>query len=256
MQLKPVTGQYAELIKSSLDLNGFRLEIRLKKIKHIYFRVYPASQKVVISAPGQISAGELGRVIRSRQAWIEQQTRKAIPRKAEGNILKMPNGEEGIRFKGVVYPLERRFCPGEKKRVELVSGRMILKLVDRAKKDSGADVISGFLRQALKREMMELIKKWEPVLGVTVAECRVRKMKTRWGSCNITARRIWLNLALIHFSPSLIEYVVVHEMVHLLERKHNHRFEKLMDRFIPDWRDLKKRLNSGCFNESGDKCHK
>lgn len=104
-------------------------------------------------------------------------------------------------------------------------------------------IITAWYRHELKQSIAGFIDKWQSVMGVTVNEYNVRKMKTRWGSCNINARRIWLNLALIQLAAPFLEYVVVHEMAHLLERKHNARFNGFMDKFIPDWRNLKKEMN-------------
>ncbi len=101
----------------------------------------------------------------------------------------------------------------------------------------------NWYRKQLKPRIARFIESWEPVLGVSIDQFGVRKMKTRWGSCNIGAKRIWLNLALIKYPEKYLEYVVVHEMIHLIERGHNQRFKSLMDRFVPNWRQLKKELN-------------
>ena len=90
----------------------------------------------------------------------------------------------------------------------------------------------------------ELLDRWQPEMGVEVGYCRVKRMKTRWGSCNIKARRIWLNLELVKKERICLEYVLVHEMVHLLERYHTNRFRELMDRFMPDWRLRRDKLNN------------
>jgi predicted metal-dependent hydrolase len=89
-----------------------------------------------------------------------------------------------------------------------------------------------------------LITAWEPVMGVSVAEWGVKRMRTRWGSCNPRARRIWLSLELARRPIACLEYVVVHEMVHLLERGHNRRFYAFMDQFLPDWRSARAELRS------------
>jgi len=83
----------------------------------------------------------------------------------------------------------------------------------------------------------------ESVMGVVVKEWRVKRMKTRWGSCNIRDKRVWINLQLAKKSPEYLEYIVVHEMTHLLEKSYNNRFKGFMDKFEPDWRRLKDELN-------------
>lgn len=108
-------------------------------------------------------------------------------------------------------------------------------------------VIMEWYRNRLKELIPPLISKWEPVMGVKVNEFGVKMMKTRWGTCNPSARRIWVNLELAKKSPICLEYIVVHEMVHLLERTHNERFTAYMDRFIPNWRAVKAELNEIIF---------
>ena len=94
------------------------------------------------------------------------------------------------------------------------------------------------------RDMLPgLLAKWEERIGVQVAELRIKKMKTRWGTCTAHANRIWLNLELVKKPPSSLEYILVHEMVHLLERHHNHRFREHMDRLMPQWPLHREELN-------------
>ncbi|HRF16802.1 MAG TPA: M48 family metallopeptidase, partial [Chitinophagaceae bacterium] len=95
----------------------------------------------------------------------------------------------------------------------------------------------------LKELVPSIISKWEKKMKVSVSEFGIKRMKTKWGTCNREAKRIWLNLELAKKPLSCIEYIVVHEMVHLLERNHNDRFISFMDRFLPQWKELKKELN-------------
>ncbi len=99
-------------------------------------------------------------------------------------------------------------------------------------------------RRELRQAIPPLLAKWQPVIGVEARAWGIRRMKTRWGSCNVVAKRIWLNLELANRPPECLEYVVVHELVHLLERRHNARFYGFMDLYLPDWKALRKVLNS------------
>jgi predicted metal-dependent hydrolase len=103
-------------------------------------------------------------------------------------------------------------------------------------------VLTEFYRAEMKARLPGMIAKWENVMGVQVAEWGVKQMKTRWGSCNVKARRVWLNLELAKRPPECLEYILVHEMVHLLERGHNKRFYGYMDKFMPGWREYRERL--------------
>lgn len=98
-------------------------------------------------------------------------------------------------------------------------------------------------REMLREQIPALISKWEQIMGIRVDEWGIKRMKTRWGTCNFRTRRIWLNLELAKKAPSCLEYIIVHEMVHLLERHHNDRFTGYMDRFMPGWRTRREELN-------------
>lgn len=104
-------------------------------------------------------------------------------------------------------------------------------------------ILTQWYRQQIKKLIPELLTKWEPIIGVQVSEWGVKKMKTRWGTCNIAAKRIWLNLELAKKPIQCIEYILVHELVHLLERRHNDGFRELMDQVMPQWRMLRETLN-------------
>ena len=105
-------------------------------------------------------------------------------------------------------------------------------------------VIETFYRNELKREIAKLLAKWQPKMGVTAKRFGVKKMKTLWGSCNTDTASIWLNLELAKKPPECLEYVVVHELTHLLERHHNARFMAHIDNLLPNWRNIKQRLNA------------
>jgi predicted metal-dependent hydrolase len=103
--------------------------------------------------------------------------------------------------------------------------------------------MSAWYRTYLRQTVPPLIEKWASIIGVEVAEWGIKQMKTRWGTCNIEARRVWLNLELAKKSARCMEYILVHEMVHLLERHHNERFLELMNKFMPQWRTSREELN-------------
>lgn len=107
--------------------------------------------------------------------------------------------------------------------------------------------MTEWYRKQLKELIPHLIAKWELIMGVKVNEFGVKIMKTRWGTCNPRAKRIWINLELAKKSPTCLEYIVVHEMVHLLEKSHNERFKAYMDKFMPNWRAIKSELNGIIF---------
>jgi predicted metal-dependent hydrolase len=149
---------------------------------------------------------------------------------------------ESHYFQGVPYQL----CVVERKgnaRVVFRRNKTIeLHINPRSNATRRERALVNWYRVYLKKTIPPLIKKWEKIIGVEVAEWGVKRMRTRWGSCNPNARRIWLNLELAKKSPECLEYVVVHEMVHLLEHSHNRRFKELLSQFLPRWRSIRKEL--------------
>jgi len=183
----------------------------------------------------------LNRAILSKSGWLNKQVKKGAGPKLKP-VKTYITGEE-IIYKGERYLLSVK-CRNKGSNVCITGGKRIDLFVKPG--SDGYDrqkIIMGWYRKELKQSIERLIAKWQPEIGVRVNDFGVKKMKTRWGSCNITAKRIWLNLALIQLAEPFLEYVIVHEMVHLRERKHNGRFKGFMDRFIPDWRMLKKELD-------------
>ena len=229
---------------ASLDFGSFHVEIIHKRIKNIYFRIYPSKKTIVVSAPVHLDPEILNQAILSKKDWIIRQVDKQTVRQPSPE-KSYSTGEEFL-FQGKAYPL--KVMEQEQGRPTCIFQEDHIRLIVRP--GSGISERFSLLEEWCRCEMEKaiplILEKWEPHLGVKIRQFGVRKMKTRWGSCNITAARIWLNLSLIHLSPQFLEYVTVHEMVHLLERGHNARFKGFMDRFIPDWRNLKKELKTHC----------
>jgi len=183
----------------------------------------------------------LDRVILSKSGWLNKQIKKGFASKLEP-IKTYITGEE-ILYKGERYLLCVK-CRHKGSMVCITADKRMDLFVRPGSNDFDRQkIIENWYRRKLKQSIEKLIAKWQPQIGVSINEFGVKKMKTRWGSCNITAKRIWLNLALIQLAEPFLEYVIIHEMVHLLEKKHNARFKEFMNRFIPGWRMLKKELD-------------
>lgn len=227
--------------KFKVEVSGIEVEVSQKRIKNLYLRVSKQSGKVRASVPLFITERGIREFILSRIDWIRKQQAKIKSRIPREEV----SYDEGAvhYFRGNKKKLKLEKSNG-KERVELIEDRIIVKtkyLNDDQKKEK---LITEWYRAFLKQEIPKMIDKWEPVMGVKVNEFGVRKMKTRWGTCNINKKRIWLNLELAKKSPGCLESVVVHEMVHLLERYHNKRFYGFMDQFYPSWREHEAELES------------
>ncbi len=217
-----------------LEVGGVAVDVVRKAIRHSRLAVYPPDGRVQVSVPRQLDEAAVREVILSRLDWIRRKRalinlRPRLPRQ------RLVSGESHY-YLGRHYRLDVVERVGAAPGVELL-GEDTLQLRVRPGLDlrGRQAVLTEWYRRQLKGLLPGLVAQWQPVVGVRVAEWRVRRMKTRWGSCNIGARRIWLNLELAKVMPGCLEYVLVHEMVHLLERYHNDRFHRFMDRFLPEW---------------------
>jgi predicted metal-dependent hydrolase len=195
-----------------------------------------------VAAPLAVSDEAVRLAIISRFGWIKRQQAKfeAQPRQSKREMV---SGESHY-FWGHRY----RLCVNEREGSAGVSVRnrsiLDLNVPSGTSRDCREQVLYRWYREQLKAVVPALIEKWHTVLGVQKTEWGVKKMKTKWGTCNIEARRVWLNLELAKKSPECLEYIIVHELVHLLERHHNDRFTALMDKFMPGWRIRRDELNS------------
>ncbi len=224
-----------------IDVCGIAVEVVRKKIKHLYVGVYPPYGQVRVSAPLRLDKDEVRLAVISRLGWIRRKQAQ-LERQERQTEREFVTGEshylEGRRYRLDV--IEQNTTPA----VRLLNNTTIaLSVRPGADRDKREGTLDRWYRSQLSDRLPALVAKWEPKVGVRVAEVRIKKMKTRWGTCSRRARRIWLNLELMKKPASCLEYVVVHELVHIIERRHNDRFRDLMSRHIPEWRRLRDELN-------------
>lgn len=231
-----------------LMVGDIEIELIKKNIKNLHLSVLPPDGRVRISAPKKLDDETIRLFAISKLSWIKKQQVKFQnqERQPERDFV---SGESHY-FLGERYLLNVIYTNKRKQGVE-VRNKTYLDLFVRenSNKEQREKVMREWYRRKLKALIPPLIEKWEPIIGVEVDACGVKLMKTRWGSCNTTARRIWLNLELAKKNPVCLEYIVVHEMVHLLERLHNEKFVAYMDKFLPDWRSTRAELNGLVFDE-------
>jgi predicted metal-dependent hydrolase len=222
-------------------VSGIAVEVVRKEIKHLHLGVYPPHGRVRVAAPVRLRDDAIRLAVISRLGWIRRK-QKAFEEQDRQSQREMLTGESHY-FKGRRYRLERIDEDGPPS-VRL-SGHKTMELRVRPGSDRKTCelVLQRWYRLQLRRRIPPLLAKWEPRVGETVAEVRIRRMKTRWGSCNAAARRIWLNLELAKKPASCLEFILVHEMVHFLERRHDERFRERMDALLPSWRRYRDELN-------------
>ncbi len=223
-----------------MEVGGIKVEVLRKDIKNLHLGVHPPNGRVRVSAPLSMDEDAVRLALVSRLSWIRKKQR-LFEGKERQPEREMVSGESHY-FRGKRYRMEVLECGGPA-RITLGGGRLRMEVRPGTDRSGRERVLNDWYRQHVKDEMPDLVRKWESAMGVSVLGWGVRRMKTRWGSCNIQARRIWLNSELAKKPPQCLEYVLVHEMVHLLERKHNDRFRSLMQKFIPSWKSRQAELD-------------
>jgi predicted metal-dependent hydrolase len=225
---------------TQLELGDITVDVVLKDIKNVHLSVHPPTGRVRISAPSHLSLDTIRMFAISKLGWIRQQQKKL--REQERETLREYLDHESHYVWGKRYLMKVIEC-NETPSVELTHSRMILQVRPGADERKKQAIVEEWYRRQLKNAVLPLIAKWEPMMGVEVERFFVQRMKTKWGSCNYEARSIRLNSDLAKKPSELLEYVIVHEMVHLLEPSHNERFRELMYHFVPKWRHYRDRLN-------------
>jgi predicted metal-dependent hydrolase len=226
-------------LTTQIELGGITADLTRKKIKNIRLSVHPPAGAVRISAPRRMSLDQVYAFASSKLGWIEKQQIRL--REQELATARDYSGGESHYVWGRPLTLEVAYANRAPSLERAPSG---LLLVVRPGADAGKRqaVVEAWYRTELERAAAPLIARWEPVLGAELQRLFVRRMKTRWGTCNPVARTIRLNSELAKRAPEYLEYVVVHELVHMLEASHGARFRALMDGFLPGWRELREGL--------------
>ena len=223
-----------------LHLGDITIDVILKDIKNVHLSVYPPLGKVRIAAPARMSLDNIRIYAISKLGWIKQQQQKFREqvREAPREFLY----KEGHYFLGKRYLL-KIFEHDAPPFVTIRHDTLELHIRPNTDISKRLVIMDDWYRQQLKELAPPIFQKWEKILEVSINELAIKKMKTKWGTCNREAKRIWLNLELAKKPFHCIEYINVHELVHLLERSHNAIFIAYMDRYLPEWKHLKNELN-------------
>ncbi len=221
-------------------LGDLKIDVTYKDIKNVHLSVYPPFGKVRISAPLRLDLDTIRIFAISRLGWIRKQQAKLNQQERES--ARDYVSRESHYYLGKRYLLnisEIKAAP----KVILKHSTIEMQIRPSTTTEKREAILDEWYRQRLKEIIPPIIHKWEKTLNVSVEAFGIKKMKTKWGSCNRKAGGIWLNLELAKKPLPCIEYVGVHEMVHLLERKHGERFTAYLDKFLPMWKSNKEELN-------------
>lgn len=232
----------ANATENLLVVSGLSIHVVRKNIKNLHLAVLPPDGKVRFAVPYHVSDERVRLAVISKLGWIRRQ-QAAFHQQARQTEREMVEGESHYLW-GRQYRLEVIDQQVGKHRIE-TKGKSKLRLYvqPETSTDKRLLVLNNWYREQLKARVAELLDHWSPIIKREPNSCGIRTMKTKWGSCNIEAKRIWLNLELVKKPPECLEYILVHELVHLLERHHNDQFRKHMDTFLPKWREHQSLLN-------------
>lgn len=220
--------------------DNMSIAVTKKNIKNMYIRVLPPDGKVQITVPYSAGDDAIRMFAVSRISWIKKQ-RANFEAQARQTKRQYVTGETYYVW-GRRYRLDVQYS-NVRNEVSLTGGRLNLQVRPESTPEQREHVLNDWYREQLKSKLPEVIQKCEQVVGVHAYEWKVKNMRTKWGTCNIDRKRIWINLQLAKKTPECLAYVVTHELVHLLERNHNEQFQKYMDTFFPEWRVVKETMN-------------
>lgn len=224
-----------------IDLGKLQIEVQRKKIKNLHLSVLPPLGRVRIAAPGHMDLDTIRVFVISRLDWIKIQQGKMLVQQRETKREYLDR--ESHYVWGRRYLLKRVELEAASS-IELKHSKLVLQVRPGTDEVRSQEILDAWYREQIRSVVPELIAKWEPVMRVKVGRVFIQRMKTRWGSCNPATGAIRLNTDLAKKPPECLEYIVVHEMTHLLEPTHNSRFTSLMELFMPQWKHVRRELNN------------
>ena len=228
-----------------MKIDNLVIDIVKKDIKNLYIKICPPNGQIRIVSPLTVDNATIKEFVVAKRNWIEkkQQKYKIQPIRLPKEYM---SGETHY-YKGDRFLLNV-ILHAAKAKVEIRDNYIDLYVRYGSIAEQREQVLINWYRQQLKAELPALIAKWEKIIGVKTNDWGVKKMKTRWGTCNTQAKRIWLNLELIKQPQHCLEYVVVHELVHLLERTHSVRFYAYLTQFMPNWKIYERKLDKSAID--------
>jgi predicted metal-dependent hydrolase len=223
-----------------IEMEGFSVTLQRKRIKNINLRI-KSTGEVQISAPLRTSTDVVLNFLNQKYSWIEAHRHRLLKRDQKEKSFCLTDGEY-VNFQGkkcMLYFHEVKI----NQRIEFLNDKEIHFFIKaEASQSDKQSLLTQWHRLQMEQSCQELFQKWISVFNVTDIQVNIKKMRTRWGSCHPHKKRISLNLRLIEKPLACLEYVIVHELVHLFEASHNQRFYALMSQYLPDWQQIKKQL--------------
>ncbi|AWG22902.1 metal-dependent hydrolase [Flavobacterium faecale] len=222
-----------------VNVGSVSVEVQFKPIKNLHLSVHPPFGKVTVSSPDFYDLEKVAIYLATKLAWIKREQKKIASQDREAEKLYLT--KESHQFFGKRYLLQIE--EAKRSKIVLQHNKIVLYAVKDATVAQKQKTLYDFYRKELRLKIEALVSLHATKMQLPYPAFKIQKMKTKWGSCTTTTNRLLFNIELAKKPLECIEYIVVHELVHLLERKHNKNFVLLMDRFMPEWRVQKKILN-------------
>ncbi len=222
-------------------IGNLSLEIIRKDIKNIHLGVYPPKGRIRVAVPLNTSDESIRLFVISKMSWIKKQQQFFVSQERQ-TTRKYVTGETHYIF-GKAYRLKVINSDNDTKLVITKKSYIELYVKYDVTVKQKVKIFENYYRSELKKLIFKILAKWEKKIGVKSNELKIRKMKTKWGTCNSDDKRIWLNLELAKKPHHCIDYVLVHELIHLKERKHSKEFLHLLENAYPNWQEHKEELN-------------
>ena len=224
-----------------LQLGSIEALIVRKLVKNLHLSVLPPMGKVRVTAPEGMKDDAIRTLLATRLPWIKKQQEK-FKGQSRQSKRKYISGESHYFF-GKRYRLEVVYKDTAPVVTLKGKSKIILQVRPNSSIEKRSDLMMQWYRNELQPVADKLMAKWQKKIGVEVKRWGIKRMKTRWGTCNHKAGRILLNLELAKKPLSCLEYVIVHELLHMIEKKHNENFVNMLAKYIPKWRSIKEELN-------------
>jgi predicted metal-dependent hydrolase len=225
---------------TTIRLGSITVDVVKKDIKNLHLGVYPPAGKVRISAPLRMKLDTIRVFAISKLAWIKEQQKKITAQERETPRSYSERESHYVWGKRYLLKVVEKDEPPQ---IEIRPNRMVFQVRPSWSSDRKQEFLDAWYRAQVREAVPKLLARWEPVLGVSVDRVFIQRMRTKWGSCSRASAAIRLNTDLAKKPPECLEYIVVHEMAHLIEPTHNSRFIALMDHQMPNWRFFRQLLN-------------
>jgi len=215
-----------------IDVGDIVVQAERKKVKCIRLYIKPPDGRVYVSMPMRCSIASVREFVESKRGWIKSKQEQCRVRDAQSSAAQQSENSVLLWGERCQLTVEEN---ARNDGAEIVGGGIVVRTKQRADQETVTAVLDELYRAQLLERLPEVAEKWQRIMRVEASEWRTKKMKTRWGTCNVDRKRIWINVRLAMLPPECLDAVAVHELCHFFESGHNRKFYSLMDKYYPDW---------------------